>query len=88
MATTLIDLFKDPSILREANEEFNKRTKDIKWYSPFPEDRPAPKLEPLSKEHYKNVIEAFKGGPKWEGWEPELSGRMKKITQEVLDELS
>jgi len=88
IATTLIDLFQDPSILKEAKEEFNKRTKDIKWYSPIPEDRPVPKLEPPPVQYYKDIVEAFKKGPKWEGWEPELSERMGKIAQKVLSELS
>ena len=88
IATTIIDLFKDSNTLREAKEEFNKRTKDIKWYSPIPEGRPLPKLNPLPREHYKAVVDAFRKGPKWEGWEPELSERMEKVAQKVLKELS
>jgi len=88
IATTIIDLFKDSNTLREAKEEFNKRTKDIKWYSPIPEGRPLPKLNPLPREHYKAVVDAFRKGPKWEGWEPELSERIEKVAQKVLKEIS
>jgi aminobenzoyl-glutamate utilization protein B len=87
MATTIIDLFRNSNTLKEAKEEFRERTKDTVWYSPFPEDRPVPKLKPFPKEYYMGVIEAFTKGPKWEGWEPELSERMGKIAQKVIDEL-
>lgn len=60
VAATIIDLFTDSNLLKTAKEEFEKRTKDIKWYSPRPKDRPAPKFKPLPKEHYKAVIDAFK----------------------------
>jgi len=88
IATTIIDLFKDPRILKEAKEEFNQKTKGVKWYSPIPEDRPVPKQEPFPNEYYKEIIEAFRRGPKWKGWEPELSQRMEKVCQKVLNELS
>jgi len=88
VATSLIDLFTDPENLKEANEEFKSRTKDIKWYNPYPEDRPVPKSEPLPVEHYKALAEAFKTQPAWEGFEPELSERMEKVAQQVLNELS
>lgn len=87
IATTTIDLFRDPYTLKKAKEEFKERTKGIQWYSATPEEQPVPKLEPFPKEHYRAVIEAFKKGPKWEGWEPELSERMDKICQKVLNEL-
>jgi aminobenzoyl-glutamate utilization protein B len=87
IATTIMDLLRDPKTLIEAKEEFKERTKGIKWYSPIPEDRPVPKLKPFPKKYYRNVVEAFKKGPKWEGWEPELSERMEKISQKVLNEL-
>jgi aminobenzoyl-glutamate utilization protein B len=88
MAASLIDLFRDPELLREAQVEQKQRTRDIKWYNPLPKDRPVPKCEPLPKEHYTSLIEAFGEGPKWEGFEPGLSRRMEKVTKEVLDELS
>jgi hypothetical protein len=86
IATTIIDLFKFPQVLRDAKEEFNKRTEGVKWYSPMPEDRILPKSDPLPKEHYLAIVEAFKKGPKWEGWEPDLSERIEKIGQKVLEE--
>jgi aminobenzoyl-glutamate utilization protein B len=86
VAATIIDLFKDPTALRDAKEEFHNRTKDTAWYNPMPRGQPKPKGEPLPKEHYVAVIEAFRKGPKWEGWEPELSERMEKIGEKVLDE--
>lgn len=88
ISTTIIDLFRNTNALKEAKEEFRKRTKDFKWYSPIPDGRPVPKLKPLPKEHYKAVIDAFKKGPKWERWEPDLSERMEKIAKKILNELS
>jgi aminobenzoyl-glutamate utilization protein B len=88
VAATIIDLFKDPTALRDAKEEFHNRTKDTAWYNPMPRGQPKPKGEPLPKEHYVAVIEAFRKGPKWEGWEPELSERMEKIAQDVLGEIT
>jgi aminobenzoyl-glutamate utilization protein B len=88
VASSLLDLFRDPKTVKEAKEEFKQRTKDIKWYSPIPEDRPVPKLDPLPKEHYMALIEAFRKGPKWEGLEPELSERMERVAQKVIAELS
>ena len=88
MAASLVDLFRDPELLREAQAELKERTKDIKWYNPLPEDRPVPKCEPLPKEHYTSLVEAFRKGPKWEGFEPELNERVEKVAQKILDELS
>jgi len=88
IATSLLDLFGDPNTLREAKEEFKGRIKDIEFYNPLPEGRPTPKGEPLPEEHYRELVEAFKKGPKWEGYEPELSERMEKVAQVVLRELS
>jgi len=88
IGTSILDLFRDPSVLAEAKEEFKKRLKGVNWHSLVPEDRPIPKLEPLPKTHYKALIEAFKKGPKWEGHEPELSKRMEKVVQKVQEEIS
>lgn len=88
VAISILDLFRDTNALKATREEFNNRTKGVMWYSPIPEDRPVPKLEPLPKEHYVALIEAFKKGPRWEGYEPELSERMEKVIQKVLEELS
>jgi len=88
VAISLVDIFRDPKTVKEAKEEFKGRTKDIKWYNPIPEDRPVPKLDPLPKEHYMALIEAFRKGPKWEGFEPELSERMEGVVQKVIEELS
>jgi aminobenzoyl-glutamate utilization protein B len=88
VAISLLDLFRDPNLLREAQEEFRDRTKAITFYNPMPEDRPVPKREPLPEEHYRALGEAFKKGSKWEGYEPELSERMEKVVQKVLEELS
>lgn len=88
VASSLLDLFRDPKTVKEAKEEFKQRTKDIKWYSPIPEGRPVPKLDPLPKEHYMALIEAFRKGPKWEGFEPGLSERMEVVAQKVIEELS
>lgn len=88
MATTAIDLYLDPETLEKAKTEHRYKTEDTDWYNPLPKDQPIPKLEPLPDEHYKRVIDAFKKGPKWEGWEPELSARMNKICDSVMEELS
>ena len=72
----------------EAKEKFKRRTKNIEWYSPIPQDRPLPTLDPLPKEHYTALIEAFMKGPKWEGYEPELSERIEGTAQKVIAELS
>jgi len=87
VATSLVDLFINPEKLNEAKEEFDSRTKDIRWYNPIPEDRPVPKSEPLPSEHYKALAETFKTQPKWGGFQPELSQRMEKAAQKVLEEL-
>ena len=42
----------------------------------------------LEDEHYKALIDAFREGPKWQGWEPDLSERMEKVAQKILEELS
>jgi aminobenzoyl-glutamate utilization protein B len=88
IATTVLDLFDNQALLEEAKAEFAERTKDVRWTSPIPEGRPVPRLEPLPTEHYEQVVEAFTKGPKWEGWEPELSGRMETVAQSVLTELA
>jgi len=88
IATTALDLYRNPKTLGEAKDEHHKRVKDTNWYNPLPKGQPKPKGERLPKEHYMAVIEAFKRGPKWEGWEPELSQRMDKIIDAVKEELS
>jgi aminobenzoyl-glutamate utilization protein B len=88
IATTIIDLFRDAKTLEKAKKEHYQRVKDTKWYNPMPKGQPKPKGEPLPREHYAAVIEAFGKGPKWEGWEPELSERMERIAQDVLKELT
>jgi aminobenzoyl-glutamate utilization protein B len=88
IATSLLDLFTNPKTLREAKEEFSGRIKEVNFYNPIPEGRPTPKGQPLSEEHYRALVEAFKKGPKWEGYEPELSERMERVAQKVLHELS
>jgi metal-dependent amidase/aminoacylase/carboxypeptidase family protein len=88
MAASLIDLFRDRELLREAQQEFKQRTGDIIWYNPMPADRPVPKVEPYPEEHYGSLIDAFREGPKWEGYEPELSERMEKVAQKILEELA
>lgn len=87
MATTILDLYRNPKVLDEAKKEHDERIKGVKWYNPLPKEQPIPKGERLPKEHYLAVIEAFKKGPKWEGWEPELSQRMDKICESVMKEL-
>jgi aminobenzoyl-glutamate utilization protein B len=88
ISTTVLDLLRDGATLDAAKAEFEERMRDVRWYSPIPEGRPVPKLDPLPKEHYEAVIDAFHKGPKWEGWEPELSGRMATAAQNVLQQLS
>jgi aminobenzoyl-glutamate utilization protein B len=84
ISTTVVDLLRDSATLDAAKAEFEERTRDVRWYSPIPEGRPVPKRDPLPREHYESVIDAFHEGPKWEGWEPELSGRMEIAAQNVL----
>jgi aminobenzoyl-glutamate utilization protein B len=84
IAATLLDLFADPEALAQAKQEFTDRTKGVTWKSCFPEDRPVPKLDPLPPEHYQRVIDAFRRGPKWEGWEPELSQRIERVAARAL----
>ena len=88
MAASLIDLFRDSKLLREAQAEFKERTKGIRWYSLIPEGRPIPRAEPLPEDHYKALVDAFKKGPRWEGYEPELSERMERVAQQVMEEVS
>jgi len=88
IASTVIDLFRDVKTLEEAKKEHYQRVKDTKWYNPIPRgQQPKPKGGPLPREHYAAVIEAFGKGPKWEGWEPEISERMEKVAQKILEEL-
>lgn len=84
MATTLLDLFGDPRTLEKAKAEFAERSQGVTWKSPFPEDRPVPKLDRLPREHYEAVVDAFRRGPKWEGFEPELTQRIERIAARVL----
>ncbi len=89
IAGTVIDLFRDVETLKKAKKEHYQRVKDIKWYNPIPrEQQPKPKGKPFPRAHYIAVIEAFRKGPKWEEWEPELSERMEKVAQKILDESS
>jgi aminobenzoyl-glutamate utilization protein B len=87
IATTVVDLFKDPALLANAKAEWEKRSEGRQWSSVIPEDASPPQMKPLPDTHYRAVIDAWKRGPKWEGWEPELSTRMGGIADSILEEL-
>ncbi len=85
VAASLIDMLTNPSQLREAKVEFERRRKDVNWYNIFPAERAIPKFAPLPPENYKSFAQAFREQPTWEGFEPELKSRMGRLAQEVLN---
>jgi len=88
VGTTLVDLFAQPDVLQAAQAEFRERTAEVDWYVPMPADA-CPELPgPLPDRHYAEVIAAFLAGPKWPGWEPELSERMGRACASVRAELA
>jgi aminobenzoyl-glutamate utilization protein B len=86
VACTLVDLLVKPEVLQEAQREFHERLGSRQWYSPMPDEVTPTIPDPLPDEHYRSVIEAVRRGPKWEGWEPELSQRIDRIASDVLSE--
>lgn len=88
VACTLVDLLTQPRVLQAAQAEFRERTKGRAWYSPLPAGSAPPMPPRLPKSHCVAVIDAFRTGPKWEGFEPELSQRMHRIAEAVLAELA
>lgn len=88
VSCTLVDLLTQPQALQAAQAEFRERSAGRGWYSPLPPGS-VPEMPPrLPGAHCVAVIEAFRAGPKWEGFEPELSQRMQRIGDEVLAELA
>jgi aminobenzoyl-glutamate utilization protein B len=60
IACTLLDLFLDPSLLKEAKREFEERTVRARWRSLIPETQPSPKRSPLPEGHYQAMQEGCK----------------------------
>lgn len=87
VAATLADLFCMPEVLLEARKEFLAQRGDLEWSNPLPAGAQPAIPPPLPDEHYRTVIESFRRGPKWEGWEPELSQRMERIAASIAAEL-
>lgn len=88
LATSILDLMRAPEALERAKREFEERTAGRRWYSPIPAESTPAIPPPLPDAHYLRIIEAFERGPKWQGWEPELSMRMKRICAAVRSDLS
>lgn len=87
VGTTLVELFAQPDILRAAQAEYRERTSVSSWYVPMPAETRPELPGPLPDSHYTDVIAAFEAGPKWQGWEPELSQRMARACASVRAEL-
>jgi aminobenzoyl-glutamate utilization protein B len=63
IACTLLDLFQDPSLLKEAKTEFDERTAGTGWCSLIPETQPSPKRIPLPETHYQALQQGCKHLP-------------------------
>jgi aminobenzoyl-glutamate utilization protein B len=58
IACTLLDLFSDPELLKEAKKEFEEKTASGSWRSLIPPDQKIPKREPLPESHYQALHDA------------------------------
>jgi aminobenzoyl-glutamate utilization protein B len=63
IACTLLDLFTNPSLLKEAQKEFIERTSENKWTSLIPQHQKPPIRPPLPESHYQALREACKNIP-------------------------